>query len=70
MSQVGGSVLWAGEWNPMVERTWKEAWAHRRSKAPLLVRVRGGGVDCHRKLPVHVRMWTLRVQCASGAGYR
>ena len=26
----------------------------RRSKAPLLGRARGGGVDCHRNLPVHI----------------
>ena len=28
---------------------------HRRSKAPLLGRVRGGKVYCHRNLPVHAR---------------
>ena len=35
----------------MAEETQEEVWAHR-SKAPLLGRVRGGGADRHRNLPM------------------
>ena len=37
-------VPWAGEQSTTVKGAWKRAWAHRRSKAPLLGRARGGGV--------------------------
>ena len=52
----------------MAEGTWEEVWALRRSKAPLLGRVRGGGVENSRNLPEQVR--ALRGWGASGAGYR
>ena len=35
----------------MAEGTWEKVCAHWRGKAPLLGRARGGGADCHRKLP-------------------
>ena len=47
-------MLWAREWNTTVEGTWEEVWVCRRSKAPLLRRVRRGGVDHHRNLTAHV----------------
>ena len=47
----GSSVLWAEEWNTTAEGTWKKVWANRRSKEPLLGRVRGGGVEHHRNIP-------------------
>ena len=60
---------WAGEQNAIAEGTQEEVWAHR-SKAPLLGKVRGMGVDCHKKLPVHMdsqraghlwhRLWVVR----------
>ena len=48
----------AGEWNVMTEGTWEKVQTRRRGKVPLLGRVRGGGVDCHRKFPVpkHARV--------------
>ena len=36
----------------MAEGTQEKVWTHRRGKAPFLGRARGGGADCHRKLPV------------------
>ena len=42
---------WVGEENTMVEGTQEKVQTCRRGKAPLLGRVRGEGVDCHRKLP-------------------
>ena len=45
----------------MAEGTWKKVWAHRRGKAPLLGRERGGGVDCHRNLLAHARLGSQRV---------
>lgn len=48
----GSGVLWDGEWKAMTEGTREKVWACRRSKAPLLVRVRVGGADGHRNLPV------------------
>ena len=59
-------MLWAGEWNAMAEGILEEVWAHR-SKAPLLGRVRVGGVDSHRNLPAHLR--ALRGWGTSGTGY-
>ena len=35
----------------MAEGTGEKVQTHRRGKSPLLERVRGGGVDCQRKLP-------------------
>ena len=52
----------------MAEGTQEKAQAHKISKGPLLGRVKEGGVDCHRNLPVHVKV-ALRRQGASGAGY-
>ena len=47
----GSSVLWAGEQNATAKGTQKEVWVHRRrSKAPLLGRVRGRGADNHRNI--------------------
>ena len=54
-------VLQTGEWNARAEGTREEVWAHRRSKVPLLGRVRGGGADCHRNLPMQAHMDTERV---------
>ena len=62
---MGSSVLWAGEWNFMAEGTWGKVWDCRRSKVPLLNRVREGGVDHHRNLPVQACMGSQRV----GVGY-
>ena len=53
----------------MAEGTWEKVWTHRRSKAPLLGRGRGGGVDIHRNLSEHVCTQALRALSASGAGY-
>ena len=36
----------------MAEGAWEKDQAHRRGKAPLLGRARGGGTDHHRKLSV------------------
>ena len=33
----------AREWSDTAEAMWEEAWAFRRSKEPLLGRVKGGG---------------------------
>ena len=51
MPWVGGSTPQAEEGNAMAEGTWEKVGTHRRSKAPLLGRVRGSGADCNRKLP-------------------
>ena len=58
---LGSSVLQVGEWNATAEGTWEKVWARRRSKAPLLGRVRGGGADHHRNLPVHMSWDSQRV---------
>ena len=54
------SAPWAGEWcatswgvDCRAEGTQEKVLAGRRGKVPLLGRARGGGVDHHRKLPVH-----------------
>ena len=41
--------------------TWEEVWACRKSKAPLLERARGGGVDHHRNssLCSHADFWRV-----------
>ena len=54
----GSSTPLAGEENAMVEGTQEKVWTHRRGQMPLLGRVRGVGVNFHRKLPVfkHVHM--------------
>ena len=62
------SVSWAGEQNTTAEGTWEEVWAYRRSKVPLLGRVREGEADHHRNLPANRQ--ALRGQGASGTGYR
>ena len=43
----------AREWNAMAKGTQEVVWAYRRSKAPLLGRVRGGVADQNRNLLVH-----------------
>ena len=53
----------------MAEGDGERAWAHRRSKVPLLGRARAGGVDCHMNLPAQA-LQALRGQYASGKGYR
>ena len=58
--------LRAEEWNDTAEGTQEEVWACRRSKLPLLGRVRGGGMDHHRNPPVHAQ--ALRGLGTSGAG--
>ena len=65
----GSSVLQSGEWNAKAEGNWEKVWAHRRSKAPLLGRVRGGGVDPHRNPPMQALAQSLRGWGTSGAGY-
>ena len=47
---LGNNVPPSVEWNATTEGTLEEIWAHRRIKALLLGRVRGGGADCHRNL--------------------
>ena len=37
-----------GEQNATAKGTQEEVWAHRKTKAPLLGRVKGGGADHHR----------------------
>ena len=41
---LGSSVALSGEQITTAKRVWEEAWACRRSKAPLSGRARGGGV--------------------------
>ena len=60
---LGSGATWAGEQKTTAEGTWEEVWAHRRSKVPLLGKVRGGGVDHHRNLPMHVHMGSQRAGC-------
>ena len=62
---LGSSVLQVGEWNATAEGTWEKVWARRRSKAPLLGRVRGGGADHHRNLPAR---WTPALRGWSTSG--
>ena len=40
---LGSSAPWAGEWNATEEGTQAEVWIHRKSKVPLLGRVRRRG---------------------------
>ena len=40
----------AGEQRAIAKRTQEEVWVHRRSKAPLFGRARGGEVDNHRNI--------------------
>ena len=47
----------------MAEGTREKVWAHRRSKAPLLGRARGGGEDRHKNLPAHVHTRSQRTEC-------
>ena len=61
-------VPWGEEWNATAKGIQEDVWACRRRKMPLLGRVRGGGVDGHRNLPVHTQV--LRGWGACGAGYR
>ena len=59
--RLRSGMPWAGECNATAEGTWEEVWAHRRSKAPLLGRVRGSGADCHRNIFLCTRMDSWRV---------
>ena len=60
------TVPWVEEWcatwgvEYLSRKTWEKVWACRRSKAPLLGRVRRTGVDRHRNLPTHVCMDSQR----------
>ena len=58
----GSGKSQAEEVNAVPEGTWEEVQTHRRGKVPLLGRVRGVGVDCHRKFPApeHEHAWGLR----------
>ena len=47
----------------MAEGTQEKVRTRRRGKVPLLGRARGGGVDHHRRLPVHARAGSPRVGC-------
>ena len=47
----GNSMPRAEEGNARAEETWEKVQTHRRGKAPLSGRVRGGGADLQRKLP-------------------
>ena len=58
--------LQPGEWKATAAGTLEEIWAHSRSKEPLLVRARAGGVDLHRNLPAYTQ--AVRGQGTSGAG--
>ena len=58
------------EWSAMAEGTQERVWASRRSKVPLLGRMRGGVVDFYRNLPEFAvpqraghlwhRLWVVR----------
>ena len=51
---LGNSMPWVCEQNTTAKGTWKDVWAHRRSKAPLWGRVRGRGEEHHRNFfPSH-----------------
>ena len=64
---LGSGTPQAGKWNATAEGTQEDVWAHRRSKVPLLERVRGGGADHHRNLfTTHTQ--TLRGKGTSGSG--
>ena len=59
-------------WNATVKGTQEKVQTHRRGKAPLFRRVRGGGVDHHRKLPVlsmHACLWALKELSGSDGGH-
>ena len=43
----GSNTLRAGEWGAMAQGAQEKVQAHRRGKAPLLGRARGGGVGPH-----------------------
>ena len=51
----------AEEGNTPAEGICEKVWIHKRGKVPFLGMVRGGGVDCHRKLhmPEHVHAHRL-----------
>ena len=56
----GSGVLQAGEQNITEEKTQEKVWAQRRSKVPLLGRVKGGGVDHHGNLFPYACMGSQR----------
>ena len=62
---LGISVPWSSEWNATAEGTRDEVWAHRRSKSPLLGRMKGV-VDLHRNLLPCACAGSQRVQATSG----
>ena len=58
---LGSGILQAGEWNIMAEGTQEKVWVPRRRKALLLERVREGGAECYRNLPVLSKVGPQRV---------
>ena len=60
---LGSGVPQTGEQNATAKGSWEEVWAHRRSKAPLLGRTRGGGADHHRNLFPCTCAGSQRVGC-------
>ena len=48
--ELGSSAPQAGEQSTTAEGTQEEVWTHRRSKAPLLGRARGGRTECNRNI--------------------
>ena len=65
---LGSGVPLAEEQNATAEETLEEVWAHRRGKAPLFERVRGGGAEHDINL-FHCTQGLYRCWGASGAGY-
>ena len=62
----GSGVLQAGEWNTTAEGTQEEVWAHRRSKAPLMGRMKRGGVDLHKRALNICELSETQVQATGG----
>ena len=57
--ELGSDAPWAGEQSITAEGTGEEAWACRRSKAPLMGRVSGGGTAHHRNIITYTCMHGL-----------
>ena len=70
---LGERYATAEEGNTTAEGTQKKVQTHRRGKAPLLGRAKGGGADAiGNSLPQRARtcLWALRGQGGSGTGCR
>ena len=61
--ELKSGELWAGEWNTIAKGAWEEVWAHRRSKALLVGRGRGGGAT-----PIGISLCMLGLS-EEGAGH-